>query len=234
MIRGYSAFRALVPAALAWALAASSLLAAADAPPFPVFQATAESRVRISGRATIGSWHCETSEVIAAIEPGPDLVRLAHRVRTGLVAAGGALARGPGLDPQLTPSANISIPVASLQCAKPGMRGDLMRALRANDAPLIVFILTAVDEVRLTSLGDAGLGWYDVRARGDLVLAGVQRPIQIRAEVRQETPDRFRIRATHVVDMEEFGITPPTAFLGLIRVDARVQVDFDLVFQTAE
>lgn len=231
------AFRFYVPPArwqfaglvLGWVAA---LLNARGADELPLaFQATPASRVTISGHATIGSWMCETNEVVAAIEPGPQLEGLSHHVRGSLDPSSLVGAAWRHDLAAATPQANVTIPVASLRCGKPGMRDDVLRALRSEEAPLIVFLLTRITDVRIEANRGASLGRYGVTAEGDLVLAGRSRRLEIAAEVSQETPTQFRVRATKSIRMSEFGITPPSALFGLIRADDTVTVTFDLAFE---
>lgn len=223
-------------AALVWcAIVISGAVGMALAAPRLVFKAHDDSTVRIVGRATLGEWACEMRNITAVVEPGPILEAIA-----ALVAGGKRVASGETPAETLTsalpriqaskPYANITIPVASLRCDKPAMRADVLRALKAQEAPLIVFVLTGISDVQLRQPGAGELARYQLVARGDLILAGVLRPIEVAAEVRQTGPTRFVIGARQQVTMSEFAITPPTALFGLIRADNNVSVIFNLRF----
>ncbi len=191
-----------------------------DKPAIFVFKTTSDSRVSISGRASIGSWECDTSDIHATIAPGPRVVAF---------ALGQALNAQAGASPAL-PDARIMIPVASLRCDKPGMRADLLRALRHERAPEIIFQLIAVDSLERA---ESSASWpaYRVIARGELQLAGETRPLVITASVQQESATRFRVLARQTLRMSDFAITPPTAFFGLIRAENTVEISFDLGFE---
>lgn len=193
------------------------------------FQAHPDSVVHIRGRATLGEWECEMREITAVIEPGPMLEAISARVAGGLLGAAGLMASLPGIKAS-KPYANITIPISSLQCNKPGMRADVLRALKSDEAPLIVFILGAISRVELDTPGPGDLGRYRVIARGDLVLASVLRPIEVTADVRQLTRTRFQVAARHQLRMTDFGITPPSALFGAIRAQDSVSITFDLRF----
>ncbi len=187
------------------------------------FRATPESRVTITGRASVGRWECDSTQISAAIEPGPRLVSFFRTAKPGSLAAdGAAIPTGP--------SAKISIPVESLRCAKFGMRTDLLRALRHEHAPLIVFQLSAVEQIEARPSND---NWaaYGVTALGNLELAGRVRPIRVVADVHQESATRFRVTAQQTLQMSDFEITPPSAFFGLIRAENTVEIAFDLRFE---
>lgn len=213
---------------------AGSLTAGRAGSPLTMFRALEGSTVRISGRATLGQWDCETTDIIAVIEPGATLAALSARI-SGTAALPvpcvTANRRSSVQAPDTLPYANITIPVASLRCSKPGMRRDLLRALKHTEAPLIVFVLTAVTDVDVQGRRDADFGSYRVTARGDLVLAGELRSIEVTGTVVQESGRHFRIQARKDLRMSDFGITPPTAVFGAIRADDRVTIAFDLIFE---
>jgi len=188
-----------------------------------VFKTSTDSRVSISGRANIGRWECDTSDIRATIAPGPRVVAFA--LGQTLNNAGDTAAPAP-------PDARIVIPVESLRCDKPGMRADLLRALHHERAPEIIFQLTAVEALEHA---ESSGSWpaYRVTARGDLQLAGETRPLLITADVQQESATRFRVLATQTLRMSDFSITPPTAFFGLIRAENIVEITFDLRFELA-
>lgn len=207
----------------------ATLLAGDVAVPIAKFRALEGSNVRITGRATLGPWECSTTEILAVIEPGAALAALSGRISG--TAAASANCAAVTREPAAVPYANITIPVESLRTSKPGMRGDLLRALKHEEAPLIVFVLTALTGVEPLGRGDADLGRYRVTARGDLVLAGQLRSIEVVGTVVQQTPRHFRIEAAKDLRMSEFGIVPPTALFGAIRADDRIEIIFDLKFE---
>jgi hypothetical protein len=222
--RSWAAFFWLILALPAFACAAPHNEIAANTPAstpsFLLFKSTPESRVTISGRASIGSWECDTTDIQATITPGPQLVEFALGKRPALANTPNNIA---------PPAARIALPVNSLRCDKPGMRADLLRALRHKTSPLILFQLSSVEHLeRAPSPGD----WpaYRVTVSGELKLAGETRPIRIVADVRQETPVSFRVLARETLRMSDFSIKPPTAFFGLIQADNTVEIAFDLRF----
>lgn len=188
------------------------------------FQAQPGSTVRITGRATLGTWECETRDIVAVIEPGAALEALSASL-TGLAARRPSC--GSGAE---TPYANITIPVTSLRSNKPGMRADLLRALKHEESPLIVFTLRAITTVDVQAPRDAELARFHVTAQGDLILAGELRTIAVESVVTQNAARRFTIEARKTLRLSDFGIVPPSAFFGAIRVDDLVALEFRLQF----
>jgi polyisoprenoid-binding protein YceI len=104
------------------------------------------------------------------------------------------------------------------------MNRDMYEALKASSHPEIGFLLDGVEVVDSNPDGDE----YNLRATGRLSLAGEER--QVTLSVRGTNLPDGRLRATGAVDllMSDFGITPPTALLGLVRARDQITVAFDL------
>jgi hypothetical protein len=190
-------------------------------PPPQDIQLHPDSRVRITGHATLGRWECESREIFAALAAGPELAALVEKIS----------GRGFEAKNQPVPHALLTIRVASLQCDKPGMRDDVLRALRDEEAPLIVFRLTGISTILAQLADHADLGRHQVETRGDLVLAGKLRPVDLTAVVVQKSARRFHIDAVKELRMSDFDIAPPRAALGLIRTDDNVTVSFSLILE---
>ena len=104
----------------------------------------------------------------------------------------------------------------------------MWNALKAGAHPTISYSFVRVLR--------AGVLWNKHAARprlrlevlGKLTLAGVTHRLRTDMYVRKLTAGRYTIHATSTVLMRTFGVTPPSAFFGLIRGHNRVRVIFDL------
>ena len=102
------------------------------------------------------------------------------------------------------------------------MNADFYRALKADDAPLIVFTL---DDVTATATqGDTA----QVQVRGDLALAGTTRQVAFEGQGQRTTTGDLHFTGALPLRMTDFGITPPSALLGLIRAHNDLTVHFAL------
>jgi hypothetical protein len=217
----------IFPPLVATSFARAQSASGDNTPPSPppsslVFRASSGSRVTITGLANIGRWECSSSQIQATIAPGPGLIAFAIGGRSTSLS-----------ETELaSPVARIAVPVKSLRCGKPGMRADLLRALRHESAPTIAFQLASIESIQRLP---AEQGWpaYAVIARGELSLAGQRQPLRITARVTQESAFRFRVVATQNLRMSDYAITPPSALLGLIRAEDTVDITFDLGFELA-
>jgi len=119
----------------------------------------------------------------------------------------------------------VTVPVKAFDCGKDRMTRDLQDALKMEDHPEIQFEL-----VHATVKGrvDTSTSWRRVEVLGTLTIAGTKRLTRLSALGQALDAERFRIRGCHPIRMTYYNIDPPTKAFGLIKVDNRVEVQFDL------
>ena len=177
------------------ALAAPVLVAAGLLPPLSI---QPQSRVWVEGTSTVRSYRCESTDV-----------------------SGGAQASSAQIaDLASVPRADVTIPVASLDCRNATMNGHMRRALKAEQNPAI--------RLRATSVQVAPGG--AAKIAGDLTIAGETRPVSIDGAVTSEG-GQVRVRGTKRLVMTEFGVTPPSLMMGTMKVAAPVTIGFDVVLK---
>lgn len=161
---------------------------------------TPDSRLRIEGTSTVDDFTCEAKDVVG----------------TGRLISGQARSADAAVE--------LTVPVGSFDCGKARMNRDMQDALKANLYPNIEFWLEQVEVSGARSESDE----YDLQVTGWLNLAGVTRSVTL--DVRgEELPDgRLRARGALTTKMTNFGVTPPTALLGLVRAHDQITVAFDL------
>lgn len=119
--------------------------------------------------------------------------------------------------------AELRAEVRSFACGQPQMNRDFVRALRADRQPQVVLVVERVD------VGAAADGTFPVAATGTLRLAGVERAVTFRATARTLPDGRVRVEGQHVLRMTDFGVTPPSGLMGLVKAHDRVLARFDVV-----
>jgi hypothetical protein len=119
----------------------------------------------------------------------------------------------------------VTVPVKAFDCGKDRMTSDLQDALKMEEHPEIQFEL-----VHATVKGrvDTSTSWRRVEVLGTLTIAGTKRLTRLSALGQAIDTDRFRVRGCHPIRMTYYNVDPPTKAFGLIRVDNRVEVQFDL------
>lgn len=106
-----------------------------------------------------------------------------------------------------------------------GLRDRHLRnAMDADSLPVIRFELIGVDTKG--NSGDSIVAAF----QGRLTLHGVTRTIRVPGTLVRRATTIEVIVTRHPLDMREYGVTPPTRFLGAIRVQPDVHVNARLVF----
>ncbi len=172
---------------------------------------TDESRVWIEGSATTRDFTCSTQHLDGR-------ARLpAEATRTSL--------RELGEDEPATPALHATVPVRTLDCGRRRQNRDLYEAMKADEHPAIHYELL---DVEVVAEPDSAGAPYVLNATGRLTVAGVARTVSFRLEGRRLADGRVRARGSLPLKMTDFGIDPPTALLGLIRVRDDLVVHFDI------
>ena len=193
------------------------------------------SRIRLAGRATIGSWDCVGQRAEAELVPGAPLkalIALVERVEADPSLTADELA----LDLKRAPAASLAVRIDALGCGNQAMERDMHDALKAEAHPEIRYTLADVNAVRLEREADGDESTpfvFLIDTVGELSLAGVTQEVQMQVEVRRVGDHRFAVLGSKRLNMHDFDIEPPTALLGLIRADPQVEVVFDLVVEPA-
>ena len=179
-------------------IAVPALMAATAAPPLTF---ASGSKVWVSGTSTVRSYRCESTQVTGTADASStDLAQIGQ-------------ARG-----------EITIPVATLDCANGTMNGHMRTALKAQENPNIRFRATSV---RVTpSSATEGT----VAMTGQLTIAGQTREVTVNGTAAREGGN-LRVRGTQGLTMTDYGIAPPRLMAGTMRVHAPVTIGFDVVLK---
>ena len=166
------------------------------------------ARVSIAGTSNIHEYTASTTSV--------------RITRVHLAAAG-----VPGSDlwtQILTPGAldafEVAIPAATLASPKEGIDKNMRKALKVQEHPDITFRLTRLE----ARAGTAGA----LRGVGLLRIAGVEREVALDITTARNG-STLSVRGAVQLLMTDFGVTPPTAMLGMLKTDPKVTVTFETV-----
>jgi polyisoprenoid-binding protein YceI len=177
-------------------LAAPALIAAAGL--LPSLSIQPQSRVWVEGTSTVRGYRCESTSI------------------TGTAQASSAELA----DLASIPRAEVTIPVASLDCKNGTMNGHMRKALKAEQNPTIRLRATGV---QVSSAGAAKIS-------GDLTIAGQTRPVSIDGTAASED-GKVRVRGSKRLVMTEFGVQPPSLMMGTMKVAAPVTIGFDVLLK---
>ena len=112
-------------------------------------------------------------------------------------------------------SVTVTVQVQDFECPEEQMNEHLLEAMEAPEHPEIVF-----------ELQEYSLDGDTAEASGAITIHGVTQPITLEIEL-VESADGVRGVGQTEVDMTEFGVTPPSVWLGLLNVGEVVTIDFD-------
>lgn len=186
------------------ALAACAGRSPAPTPPITPSTPPGSDLVWVTGSSNIRSFNCRATQVAVSAEAALEDI---DRTRADGVPA---VKRGA-----------VAIPVQSLDCGIRKMNHDLLTTLGGTAHPVISFSLwnyVVLDRNDPRS----------VRMNGVLRVAGRERVMVIHGKVLRDSTGQIRLRGERTIDVRDYGISPPTRFLGLLRVRKEVTVHFDV------
>lgn len=165
-----------------------------------------ESRMRIEGTSSVNAFDCEAD----GIEGNGSLARDARPGHRSVVA-------------------HVYVLVEQFDCGNPRMNADLRDALQAQEHPQIRFQLRDVRLISEDASSGEGAAHFVLAVEGWVEIAGNARPVALRVEGRRLTDKAYHATGSLPLRMTDFGIDPPTALLGLIKVRDHITVHFDLI-----
>jgi polyisoprenoid-binding protein YceI len=162
-----------------------------------------ESKLWINGTSSIHEWSCKADKLDASIE------------------FDAASAAQPATATPKVLKVNVKVPVKSLTCNHAGMNDNVYKALKADDAPTISYILGTF------KTADSKDG-YTLKTNGTLNIAGKENPIEMEVVALRQADGSLKATGTVPVKMTDYGIKPPTMMFGRIKTGDEVKVSFEL------
>ena len=117
----------------------------------------------------------------------------------------------------------MTVPVANLKSESKGLDKNMRKTLNAKDHPDIT--VTISSSHLLAKTGD---GTYMVKAKGQMVIGGVTKPIELDATAKPDAGD-LHVAGDKKILMSDFKLKPPT-IMGFIKTadELKIHYDFDL------
>jgi polyisoprenoid-binding protein YceI len=166
----------------------------------------AQSRIWIEGTSTIRAFTCTAGVVNAIVD-----TKNANAIPQLLIGDKAVVAM------------DVKVPVEKLDCGNGTMNEHMLRSLKSNENPTILFRLMSYEIAKTPGAATGTL-------KGTLSLGGVQKPVSITAEGKAEG-DMLRVAGSSEVLMTQYDLTPPTLMFGRIKVNEKVLVKFDLLLK---
>lgn len=113
---------------------------------------------------------------------------------------------------------NVQIAVLDIKSEKGGMMDDkTYEAFKSEQNPNITFKLTG-----------AAITGSNIKANGTLTMAGVTKPIVMNVATKVLADGSVHLSGSQVINMKDYGMTPPKAVMGTIKVGEKVTMLFEL------
>ena len=121
-------------------------------------------------------------------------------------------------------SLTLTIPVLKMESGKDGMDKKMFKALNSDDHKTIQFKLNQALACN-SLINNAGT----LKFLGTLTVNGVKKPVEVNGLVKVSN-NEINIQGSYDINMQDYGIEPPTALFGAINTGEKVQVAFNLFF----
>lgn len=121
----------------------------------------------------------------------------------------------------------LKIAIKQLDCGAKAINKDLHKALQADDYPKITIDLKDVFNLECNDLSDCDR-WVDFEAVTDITIVCTSRSVLIPLQAIKVDDNSYRVIGATTIQLCDFGIEPPTALMGLIKVKDILEIKFDL------
>jgi hypothetical protein len=193
-------------------------------PDLATFSILPESRLTLSGHASIVTWRLTSRQLRGSITVGAS----PHLVASVLSRWPSEGWLGEFLDgPPFPAQASIAVPVASLHSQSTDMMRDVRRALRAETFPNIHYEFLEIEEIRIKPT-DRQETEVEMLSKGVLSIGGRNRIVSLNVVARRTESGTIHLRGITEIRMSDFNVEPPTRLFGLIRASDDVEIEFEL------
>lgn len=118
----------------------------------------------------------------------------------------------------------MKITTSKLDCGKKAINKDLLETLKADQYPKIILELCSLTFLEAASDTD----WQKVKAETFLTIAGTTRTMNMLVKAKELGNNKYKIKSSEELKLTDFGIEPPTALLGLVKVKDEMTLHLDL------
>lgn len=123
--------------------------------------------------------------------------------------------------------AALTVLTKSLDCRHKIMNRDMYQMLKAEHYPTITLSISQV----LIPIHSINARWKltgPIATEAYLTLAGIKRKIDLLVTISQPFSNIYRFTAKKSLLLTDFGLTPPTALMGMVKVKNEIILDIDL------
>lgn len=125
-------------------------------------------------------------------------------------------------------NARIHIRAKNFNCHNRKIDADMQKALMADQYPEIKVSLEDTWQNAKCLKGEC-TDWFDVQANVNITIAATTRKEAVSAKAKVLSPGKILLKGEKALQLSAFGIKPPEAMLGMIKVNDYITFYFDLV-----
>lgn len=129
--------------------------------------------------------------------------------------------------------AKLSIETKSFDCGHKGINKDMHKALKAEAHPYITIELMEVFQKHPFAIVPEN-DWIQMTAKAELTIAQCTQTVDLEVRGMALDSGRYRFVCAEELLMTSFNIQPPKPMLGLIKVDDKITIAFDLIINLLE
>lgn len=191
----------------------------------------------LKGNSTLHRWSCVSRDIDGYFQAGiseTDALRFLDQMDSALRQG-----RPPPL-PDFTLAgplrSGIQINARTFDGGNSFMERDMRRALKSDSFPAIVFIFERFCGIDARYSQDMERTEYHLKLCGKLSLASVTRDVELSLRAHRADAATLQIHAAASLKMSDFGISPPTAFFGMLQAHDELDVlmDFAITLKNFE
>lgn len=127
----------------------------------------------------------------------------------------------------------ISIPIAHLDCGNERMNHDLRKALNADQFPNIDIRLIQAVENDCVSWQRKST-WVQLKALVEIELNGCSNTHWLTVMALRQDENAYRFISSKMLKMTDFGVQPPTALMGIVKVNNEIKISLDLEVEVTD
>jgi polyisoprenoid-binding protein YceI len=165
-----------------------------------------DSKLWLEGSSNVRDWRCDATTLDASVDFAD------YRTNPDDPAAVAQLRH-----------VQVRVPTRALTCGRSQMDRIMYKALHADDEPDCRQIIGRFDVMSRSNREN------EMVMQGTLRVAGRERSVRVPIELERLRDGTLRARGALPILMTDYGITPPSAFFGVLRTENRIVVKFDLL-----
>ena len=162
------------------------------------------TELSISGTSTVHAFTCKTSKIDATLVVDRGYTKDLTRIPKPIV------------------NVRVEIPAKSLDCGNGKMNNNMYGTLKADENPMITYVLSGYDLDNATATG------FAAKTTGQLTIAGKEKTVAMEVKADRVEETKATAKGEQSILLTDFGIKPPSFMLGALKVGNEIKIRFNL------